>query len=123
MSDYLVSPPSETEWGIDPQEFVTLLRERWPDARVSTNHDDSLAVVTAEVPVAGDYPPRAILMRDRQVVGLEGGLRESAEVAVWMREIVPAEQDLIFFDQGYHFHVPLTGETTPDEIVAAATRA
>ena len=121
MSDYLVSPPSETEWGIDPQEFIARLRARWPDAQVSTHDDDSLAAVTAELPIAGDYPPRAILMKDRQVVGLEGGLRESAEVAVWMREIVPAEQDLIFLDQGYHFHVPLTEHTTPDELVAAAS--
>lgn len=124
MSDFLVSPPSETEWRIDPEEFVARLQERWPDARLSIHEpDSSLAALTFEVPVEGEYPPRGELMRDGQVVGLEGGLRESAEVAAWMREIVPLEQALIFWDQGYHFHVPLTEGTTPDAIVAAAAES
>ena len=84
---------------------------------------DSLAAVSFEVPVEGENPPRGELMGDGQAVGLEGGLRESAEVAAWIRDLVPSEQELIFYDQGYHFHVPLTDGKTPDEIVAAAASA
>jgi hypothetical protein len=120
VSDFLVSPSQETDWRIEPDEFVARLRERWPDAQVTTHEPGSLAAVTFELELAGSYPPRGELMSDGQVVGLEGGLRESAEVAGWVREIVPPEQELIFYDQGYHFHVPLTEGITAGEIAAAA---
>jgi hypothetical protein len=120
VSDFLVSPSQETAWRIEPDEFVPRLRERWPDVTITTHEPGSLAAVTFELPVEGTYPPRGELMSDGQVVGLEGGLRESAEVAAWVREIVPAQQELIFYDQGYHFHVPLTDGITAEAIAAAA---
>lgn len=119
MSDFLVSPSRETPWRMEPGEFLERLRDRWPDAQVVVRDADSLAAVSFEVPIEGEYPPRGELMSDGQVVGLEGGLSESAEVAAWVRDIVPAEQELIFYDQGYHFHVPLTVGITREAIVAA----
>jgi hypothetical protein len=122
MSDFLVSPSRETPWRMEPGEFVARLRERWPEAEVIVREPGSYAAVSFEVPIEGDYPPRGQLMSDGQAVGLEGGLSESAEVAGWIREIVQPEQELIFYDQGYSFHVPLTAGITPDEIVATVER-
>jgi hypothetical protein len=119
MSDFLVSPSQETAWSIDPEEFEEQLRERWPDAEVWPGDPDSQRALTFELPSVGDVPPRGRLMRDGQVVGLDGDVPESAEVASWFREVVPAQQELVFWDQGYSFHVPLTEGITRDEIVAA----
>ena len=58
------------------------------------------------------------LSRDGQVVGLDGDIPEAAELAAWIRSVVPAGQELIFYDQGYHFDVPLRPDTTPQEIIA-----
>jgi hypothetical protein len=119
MSDFLVSPSQETSWRIDPEEFETHLRERWPDAEVWPGDPDSQRALTFELPSLGEVPPRGRLMRDGQVVGLDGDVPESAEVASWFREVVPAQQELVFWDQEYSFHVPLTEGVTRDEIVAA----
>jgi len=123
MSDFLVSPSSETAWQLDPGEFARRLQERWPAAQVREAAPDSLAALSFSLPIGGNHSPHGDLMRDGQVVGLEGGLAESAEVASWVREVVAAEQKLIFPDQGYSFSVPLTEGITRDEIVAAVEAA
>jgi hypothetical protein len=63
------------------------------------------------------------LMRDGQVVEPNGGLEESAVIAAWMRTIVPDDQELIFWDEGYHFDVQLVPGIPADDIVAAVEAA
>jgi hypothetical protein len=121
VSDFLVSPPAETAWQFDADDFEARLRERWPEAEVSDLEDiTARALRRFEIPLSGPVELVGHLMADRQVLGLEGTLEDSAAVAEWARSIVPAGQQLIFLDQGYSFHVPLTEGITRDEIVAAA---
>ncbi|MBE2314956.1 hypothetical protein DVA67_003155 [Solirubrobacter sp. CPCC 204708] len=122
MSTFLVSPSSDTPWSLDPEAFALRLKARWPEIEVR-ELEDSLNALSFRVPVDGDYPPLGHLMSDGQAVTLEGGLAESAEVAAWMREIVEPEQELLFYDEGYSFDVPLRPGITRDEIVAAVLAA
>ena len=119
MSDLLVSPSAETDWRLAPDEFIRLLRDRWPDAEITEFEDpDFLAALDFRVPLDDGRQVDGNLSRDGQVVGLDGDIPEAAEVAAWLRSVVPAGQELIFYDQGYHFDVPLRPDITPQEIIA-----
>jgi hypothetical protein len=120
VSDLLVSPSKETDWRFDPDEFERLLRERWPAVEVTRFDDpDFLTALDFRVLLDDGTKVDGNLGRDGQVVGLDGDIPESAEVAAWVRSVVPADQELIFWDQGYSFDVPLTEGIQPEQIVAA----
>jgi len=123
VSDFLVSPSRETEWSVAPDEFVERLRARWPDAEVEWAEPESLAALAFTIGFEGGHDLDGRLMSDGQVVGLDGGLEESAHVAAWVRDIVGPEQELVFWDQGYGFHVPLVSGITSQEIVDAVEAA
>ncbi len=124
MSDLLVSPSSDTDWRFDPDEFVRLLGERWPDAQVTTFDDpDFLSALDFRVELGDGRHVEGNLSRDGQVIGLDGDVPEAAEVAAWVRSVVPQDQELIFWDQGYNFDVPLTEGIEPTEIVEGVDAA
>jgi hypothetical protein len=119
VSGFLVSPSVETDWRLDPDEFETRLRADWPEADVSpVETPESIAAVQFVVPLEERLDGR--FWRNGQVLELQGRPEESAELAAWFRRIVPAEQELLFYDQGYEVHLPLTEETTASDIVTAA---
>jgi hypothetical protein len=120
MSDFLVSPSKETSWRLEPREFAERVHERWPEARVSIlDEPDAWAAMRFAIPFDDGVELDAHLANDGQVVGFDGDLRESAAVAAWVRELVPADQELLFYDEGFAVDVPLTAGITRDEIVAA----
>ena len=122
MSDLLVSPSRDTDWRFEPAEFVRALRARWAAAQVTTFEDpDFLAALDFSVELGDGRHVDGNLSRDGQVVGLDGDLPEAAEVAAWVRSVVPPDQELILWDQGYSFDVPLSEGIEPAAIVAAAT--
>ena len=57
------------------------------------------------------------LSRDGQAVVLEGDIEDCAEVALWLRHIVPEDQPLLFYDEGYGAEVSLMTRTSKEEIV------
>jgi hypothetical protein len=123
VSDFLVSPSAETSWRLEPGEFAQRVHERWPGARVSIlDKPDAWAAVRFAIPFEGGTELDGHLANDGQALGFDGDLPESATVAVWVRELVPPEQELLFYDQGYEVDVPLTEGITRDEIVAAVER-
>ncbi|MCP9490705.1 MAG: hypothetical protein MSC31_12620 [Solirubrobacteraceae bacterium MAG38_C4-C5] len=121
MSDWLVSPSSETDWRLDPDEFVEHLHERWPEASVERLDDADVAVGALDftVPLGNGQGVWGTLHKDGQAVGLNGDVPACAEPAAWLREIVSTDQELIFWDQGYEVVVPLTPGITPAGIDAA----
>jgi len=124
VSDLLVSPSRDTDWRFDPDEFVGLLRERWPDAQVTTFDDpDFVAALDFRVELGDGRHVDGNLSRDGQLIGLDGDVREAAEVAAWVRSVVPPDQELIFWDQGYNFDVPLTEGIEPAAIVEGVDAA
>jgi YD repeat-containing protein len=120
LSDYLICSARETDWRFDPDDFERLLRERWPDAEITRFDDpDFLTALDFRVRLEDGTVVDGNLGRDGQIVGLDGDIPESAAVAAWVRSVVPAEQELIFMDQGYSFDIPLTDGIEPEQIVAA----
>ena len=66
----------------------------------------------------GDQPVTGAFGGDGQVMALEGDVLACAEVAAWYRRQIPADQQLVFYDQGYSGSVELRGEPNPQEIAA-----
>jgi hypothetical protein len=121
MADFLVSPSRATDWSIDVDAFEQGIRAASPTARIwRSDGEDSLAVLRFSVAFTAEAQLDGWLMRDGQVVELSGGLEESAVIAAWMRTIAPGEQELIFWDEGYHFAVPLVPGMNHRQIVEAA---
>jgi hypothetical protein len=115
--DYLVSPPAETDWRLDPADFEAALRARWPVVDFHPNTGDMYAFDFG-VEVDGGRVDGGFA-RDGQVLGLGGDLFPCAQVAVWFRELVPAEQPLLFYDQGYNGHAELTPGMSAAALVEA----
>jgi hypothetical protein len=121
MADFLVSPSRPTEWRLDTEEFELRLRAASPHAQIwRTDDPASLAVLRFNVVFTEEQELDGWLMRDGQVVELNGGLEEGAVIAAWIRTIAPVDQELIFWDEGYHFAVPLVPGMDHREIVDAA---
>ena len=115
-----MSPSQETDWRFEPDEFVRLLRDRWPNAEV-TEFDDPEFLAALDFRVTLDDGTRVDgnLSRNGQAVGLDGDIPETAEFAAWIRSVVPPARELLFYDQGFHFDVPLTPGITPQDIVTS----
>ena len=120
MSDWAVSPSAETDRQMDPDDFARRLQERWPEAIVEPS-DRSTRTIEFIVPVGDDSQVGGYLAKSRKAAWFDGDVAPAAEVAAWLREQVPADQELSFYDQAYEVVVPLRPGITPDEIVAAAT--
>jgi hypothetical protein len=120
MADWAVSPTTETDWQLDPDDFARRLQDRWPEAVVEPA-DRGNRAIEFTVPVGDGSQVEGYLARNGKAVWFDGDVAPAAEVASWLREQVPADQELSFYDQAYEVVVPLRPGTTRDAIVAAAT--
>jgi hypothetical protein len=120
MADWAISPTTETDWQLDPDDFARRLLDHWPEA-VAEPSDRSKRAIEFTVPVGDGSQVEGYLANSRKAVWFDGDVAPAAAVAAWLREQVPADQELSFYDQAYEVVVPLTPGVTPDEIVAAAT--
>jgi hypothetical protein len=116
--DYLVTPPDETDWRMDPADFEAALRERWPAARVRATRSDPTYALDFAVDVEGGEAEGSFA-RDGQMLGLLHDVYLCAEVAAWFRSVVPAEQPLLFWDPALNGHVELRGALAPRELAEA----
>jgi hypothetical protein len=118
MAGYIISPKDTTDWHEDPDEFAAAVRERWPDADVKLTPESEAIAVDAWLPDNFEL----MLLASRSAVGTEGDVAGSAEVAAWWRRRVPAEIELLFYDDLYNADVPVEPGAHP-EALAEAYRA
>ncbi|GAA6619688.1 hypothetical protein [Scytonema sp. NUACC26] len=116
--EYLITPPAETDWQINQSDFADCLMKKWSHIQLKqiTNSDDYYCL-EGSISVAGDGLLEVALHRDRQGVSLDGYLEDCAFFAVWLRSLVPQNQELVFYDQGYNVHIELKQNTTESEII------
>jgi hypothetical protein len=118
VSDFLISPPAKTDWRFGEVEFADLLRERWPEAKITPLRREYRAAFDFALTEPDGRKLDGSLAGSGQAVWVRGDVPDGAELAAWVRSKVPSEQELIFCDQGYSFHVPLHEGITAEEIVA-----
>src|SRR5262245_6902430 len=113
---YFISPPTATTWNISEKDFATALRTRWPDADIravsipQSNHTLEWRIQLGDKQLEGSCD------RTGQVIHLDGDIFNSAQFALWFRSIVPRQQPLVFYDEGYSADVNLTNDTTAEQI-------
>ena len=57
--------------------------------------------------------------RNYSGISVDGDFDDCAAFALWFRSLVPPQQPLLFYDQGFNVDVPLTAETTIQDLRAA----
>ena len=117
--EYLVTPPESTNWKINELDFIQHLEKQWSgiEIRKTANPNDYYAiewvVKTSEIGHRLD----GALHRDGQGISLDGYLEDCARFVIWFRSLVPQTQKLVFYDQGYNYHVELETRMTESEIM------
>jgi len=116
----MVIPPDETEWSLAPEAFAELLRERWPAARLEwVENAERHAALDFDVDL-GNRELTGRFLRDGQGLSLDDAeMEQLAEVALWFRDVVPAEQPLLFLDEAMNGHVSLERGMTVDGLATA----
>ena len=117
--EYLITPPESTNWKINQNEFIEYLTQTWSDIDiypVSNEEDYYLIEVAIKLPHT-DQKLEIALHRDLQGISLDGSIENCAKFAIWFRSLVPLNQALIFYDQGYNCQIKLSNNTTEEDIL------
>lgn len=121
---WLVSPPEDTGWRLDPGVVVARLRERWPEAAIREVTQPSRRHVSHEWTVSmphgrldGRFFPR------HSGLHLDGHLEDAVTFAVWYRSLAPDDQVVWFNDDAYTMHVDVRPGATEDDLLAAVEGA
>ena len=117
----MVLVPDPDQVIFDADAFVRAAQVRWPGCRVIWNDGPSKSISDVSVRVdPGEDPPFMIIhFPECRSLVIDGNPFNSAEVAVWVRELYP-DPDLVlwFIDGAFTAHVVLHPGITTDEIHA-----
>lgn len=117
--EYLITPPEPTDWKINESDFINHLLKHWSDIQIKQVVDpDDYYSWEWSIKVAGKGQRLdGALHRDGEGISLDGYLSDCAFFALWFRSLVPQDQRLLFYDQGFNYHIDLQIETTASEII------
>ena len=115
---YFISPPDETSWEFDVEVFRERLSE-WQDITFRSSVDPSgINVIEWSMPLRfGEL--YGALDHSAQVVHLDGFLGDCALFALWLRDLVPPDVELLFYDENYSADVALLTFTCESDLVRA----
>ena len=116
MSKFFISPITNTDLDVSPENLKMALVARWPGARIEDISEGNRLFTWVFVAPHGLLD--GYLNRKRQVVVLEGDVRDCAEFAQWYRSLVDAQYELSFYDDSYSNSIPVTGNTAIGELVS-----
>lgn len=114
MSKFFVSPSARTDLEIPPEDLKRALVSRWPNVQIE-NVEDGNRSFTWSLNAANGLLD-GYLNRKRQVVVLDGDVRDCAEFAQWYRQFVDSRFELVFYDDGYTNSVPVTSGVSVREL-------
>lgn len=107
-----------TEWSADVAELKKQLIRLWPTIRISELGDDSHRSLDFEVQMPNSLVVGGVDRAGRCLI-VEGELEDCVELALWFRRIVPAAHEVLLFDEGYSWSVPLRPATSKIEVIRA----
>jgi hypothetical protein len=117
---WLISPPEDTGWRLDPGVLVAHLRERWPEAAISAvtaprrrhvSHEFTVAMTSGRMD-GGYFPGHSGLH-------LDGHLKDAVILAAWYRSLAPDDQVLWLYDEECTVHVQVRPGATAADLLAA----
>lgn len=113
---YFITPIDETDLKIPKDELVVALNTKWSTIQVTpisnpeSNHLLEWKITLNARLLIGT------LDKTRQVIHLDGDVRDCAEFAKWYRTQVPETYALLFYDEGFSADVALSMTMTDQEI-------
>ncbi len=122
MTSFFISPFKPPEWygqsdfEIDPADFVNRLKSRWPTITIRMNSDSSRHLLEWEG-VQNDRFIRGALQANRQIISLDGSSRELAEFVSWYRGLIPSKYRLFFFHESLYTSIEVVSDTSLDELI------
>lgn len=115
---YFISPPDETSYEFDADEFAEFLTE-WEGLELTWIEDDyDVHVLEWSMPLRHGRLYGA-LDRTLQVVHIDAFLGDCALFALWLRAHVPASVELLFYDETYSADVALMSFTKEADLMRA----
>ena len=111
-----ISPPSQTNWKILPDALASSLAAQYPRAQIEDLSKRAEGNVLEWVCQLPSGTVTGWLDRELNTFVLDGDIEDCARVAIWLRTIVPADQELAFYDEGYSADGELTLSTSNDDI-------
>ena len=117
--EYLITPPELTNWKINQTEFIEYLTQTWSDIDIHhISNEEDYYVIEVVIKLSNTNQKLEIaLHRDLQGISLDGLIENCAKFAIWFRSLVPLNQALIFYDQGYNYQIELSNNTTEEDIL------
>jgi len=117
--EYLITPPESTHWKIDQKKFINQLSQIGLEIDIHpVANPEDYYIVEGEIKFPNTKQKLEVaLHRDLQGISLDGLIEDCAKFAIWFRSFVPLSQALIFYDQGYNYHIELLENTKEDEIL------
>ena len=115
---YFIAFEGGNKWELKSEFFDEQLSLKWPNIEVFFHPNPSrLHSLSWELYEGSQNVSTGGLRRDKPVVSFQGTLEFIVDFAIWFRALVPEEQELLFFDESYSIHFPLTVGITKAQIL------
>lgn len=117
---YFISPPDKTDLAISlaisVEDFVTALNAKWPDIEIKAIDNPESNHLLEWKMMFNNRLLIGTLDNTRQVVHLDGDIRDCAKFAQWYRTQVAADYTLAFYDEGFSADVTLSTDISEQQI-------
>ena len=93
-------------------------RIQWPDIKIEIiDRLETLHILRWTMKISGNQLEGS-LARDMVTIHLDGDVRASAVFSRWVRDQVPVDQPLLFYDEGFTADVPITTAMSAEDLAA-----
>jgi len=122
MAELIVWSPVEGVVHLTDADFRAAAERKWTGAvTFRTSEDPQMPPVTADVEVPGQRSFQVFLLRGGDAVVTDGSEEQMAEVAAWVRSLLPEEPGgrIWFTDPGCTGHYDLPHGVTPQDVIGS----
>lgn len=117
MNSYFISPPEANSWEVSPNLLAEELKSQWANIQVETVDAVQSIHALSWILKIGEWRLDGTLTKEGDVVHLDGDVRACAAFAIWFRTVIPIEQDLLFYDEGYSSDIALNEGMTEVDLI------
>lgn len=114
MSGYLISTPEKENKPISASILASKIKSFWPEANISAEAaeeiDLSWSVKIENLRVDG------CLFKSGHL-SMDGDVKDCIKFAIWYRQQIPQEVELVMYDDSYNDDIQLLSKTTEQEMI------
>jgi hypothetical protein len=114
MTGYLISTPEKGIEPISSSSLVSKIKSSWPDANISAETAEEIAL-SWSVKVE-NFRVDGCLFKSGHL-SMDGEVEDCIRFAIWYRQQIPQEIELVMYDDSYNDDIQLSSETTEQEMI------